>query len=630
MNKGSYSSIKSKFIMLLTFISMFFITIVSTKAAGGTLGGKTIAYEINSIALEGDYIDVKGFLYYYGENHVNNGQSYYVKVHSGNNYIGTYKDLNDVYLDHTDFNWYDDGARPNYTYRDVGFHFRIPAKDLVNSGYSTFKLEVHINKSGRGDKGKDVAYVSPNRVYDNENYKMTFEGNSQTSGFYINANELRVRTGPSTSYKVLNINNQNRFWLHGDTYSYSNGTITDSSFNSSVRTTWFKCRLREGGYESEPNYNKKLYRVHPSSTGAYYGWVSSNFTEYGSEDFVIRIAKKRPKIKIRYSMNGGYLDSQHGAGISNSGNYITLNGSYDVQTLADGQRDKYGLCDYNNKNYINIARTGYHIEPGKEWKVGSKVFNQNTELGYDDLYPYANSSSIVAAYANWIPNKYKVDLNSNLDGVHIDKLTVATADVYVNGKLVANDVTDFYEDIDYGSKVEIKDIKTNKGYTYKGGVISGTVSTDGLKLEPKFTTNYYNNNIEHWAWGFMNGEGTDANKEGIKIGDTRYVEKFGNTFVLDESNSVRIPKGYSLVNKFSTKSINGNLSYLPFGTKITQTYNNMSFKYDYIPNRYSIRYNLDGGTVEGNPESYTVLYGVKFKTPSKQGYRFLGWQNIYG
>lgn len=57
----------------------------------------------------------------------------------------------------------------------------------------------------------------------------------------------------------------------------------------------------------------------------------------------------------------------------------------------------------------------------------------------------------------------------------------------------------------------------------------------------------------------------------------------------------------------------------------------MNFEYDYFSTDYTITYNLDGGTnSSSNPDSYTVLYGVKFADPSKKGYDFLGWYDANG
>ena len=46
-------------------------------------------------------------------------------------------------------------------------------------------------------------------------------------------------------------------------------------------------------------------------------------------------------------------------------------------------------------------------------------------------------------------------------------------------------------------------------------------------------------------------------------------------------------------------------------------------KYNIV--KYDITYNLDGGSVSGNPTKYTIEDTITLKNPSKQGYTFAGW-----
>ena len=106
----------------------------------------------------------------------------------------------------------------------------------------------------------------------------------------------------------------------------------------------------------------------------------------------------------------------------------------------------------------------------------------------------ANGGS-VTLYAQWTKNSYYLDLNGRLDGKSTGNITgYGTADIYVDGVQKANDVTDFYQKIPYGSKYEIKDIKVVTGHTYVGvhsGSITGTIGTSNVGVVLEFKTNKY-------------------------------------------------------------------------------------------------------------------------------------------
>ena len=83
-------------------------------------------------------------------------------------------------------------------------------------------------------------------------------------------------------------------------------------------------------------------------------------------------------------------------------------------------------------------------------------------------------------------DSYYLDLNGIIDGVSKDSTSgFGTADVYVNGALVADDVSDYYVAYTPGTTYEIKDIKTVGCYAYKGNAsYSGTInSTTNINLE---------------------------------------------------------------------------------------------------------------------------------------------------
>ena len=104
---------------------------------------------------------------------------------------------------------------------------------------------------------------------------------------------------------------------------------------------------------------------------------------------------------------------------------------------------------------------------------------------------------------------------------------------------------------------------------------------------------------------------------------------------MDASKATRIPNGYRLNTTFGTSAISGSWGSYNIGTRVTQKSYGMWYEYYYVPNTYSISYNLAGGkNHSSNPSSYNVLYGVTLQNPTRTGYTFAGWYEgntrVYG
>lgn len=94
--------------------------------------------------------------------------------------------------------------------------------------------------------------------------------------------------------------------------------------------------------------------------------------------------------------------------------------------------------------------------------------------------------SVKVAPANYL------DLNGFIDGANATNIrNFGTADIYINGKLVANDVGDYYTKWPNGTTYEIKDIKAATGCTYNGvtvGSLSGTINGSLVVVRLSFST----------------------------------------------------------------------------------------------------------------------------------------------
>ena len=114
---------------------------------------------------------------------------------------------------------------------------------------------------------------------------------------------------------------------------------------------------------------------------------------------------------------------------------------------------------------------------------------------------------------------YEIDLNGSIDGTKYWGLeNFATADVYIDDKLVSNDCNDFYKSYPKGTKYKITDIRAKSGYTYTGAkTISGT-----LNGNRDITLSFKKSQPSGWSANFRMKSGAYTNAydgvNGSKVG----------------------------------------------------------------------------------------------------------------
>lgn len=136
-------------------------------------------------------------------------------------------------------------------------------------------------------------------------------------------------------------------------------------------------------------------------------------------------------------------------------------------------KDKNGELPYNidKKSFsIDNSRSASDIPLNEEFNIASKT---NTKVsGY-----YTDSLTFDITSESY---KYRLDVNGNLDdnGIGDGRLDdFGRFDVYLNGKLVKENVEDFCEPIPYGTTWEIKNIRSLDGYHYKE---DSSIKTKGI------------------------------------------------------------------------------------------------------------------------------------------------------
>ena len=220
--------------------------------------------------------------------------------------------------------------------------------------------------------------------------------------------------------------------------------------------------------------------------------------------------------------------------------------------------------------------------------------------------------------ANWTVNNYVFDLNGILDGSSNGGIAeYGTADVYINGVLKADNVSDFCQEIPYGSTYEIKDIKATAGHVYAGTdqALKGTMGTSRVNISLKFNT-------KKTVVNFMrNYNSSDATKSS----ETYTYGVSGQSF----SNRGYSRTGYTLLGWAESQTASKETYSVNCGVAsswIDAHYPSINLYAVWSKNTYNITYNLNGGTVSGNPETYQVdTADITLKNPSRTGYTFIGW-----
>ena len=330
-------------------------------------------------------------------------------------------------------------------------------------------------------------------------------------------------------------------------------------------------------------------------------------------------------------------------------------------------KDKNGELPYNidKKSFsIDNSRSASDIPLNEEFNIASKT---NTKVsGY-----YTDSLTFDITSESY---KYRLDVNGNLDdnGIGDGRLDdFGRFDVYLNGKLVKENVEDFCEPIPYGTTWEIKNIRSLDGYRYKDssdirtkGVAGDVVEWEGdllgdtsiyrityvnLKFySNKLTINYHADGAQSWKTANVNNA-SEIDVTGKDIMETEAL-KYDELYSEDAENQhfcsiARIKRdGYTA--KANTWKVGQNGSLEVQDNKILQKAQDVAkycgvlneFKKNdttidlypiWIPNTYTLTYDLNGGSFNAST-TQLFKYGngdaISSEIPNKAGYDFVGWK----
>ena len=308
-------------------------------------------------------------------------------------------------------------------------------------------------------------------------------------------------------------NKSNNPWFHVVTYGSKDDPYNASTFGL-TRTgyTFVRWQNEKTGtdYDQDTQYDSTVYQGSSSSE------TTANTS---SVNCYVKAIWSLDNYSIGYNLNGGSI----------SGQRTSYNVESSAYTLPTPSRTGYTFTGWTGSNG-NTPQKSVTIAKGS---TGNKSYT-----------------------ANWSVNMYYFDLNGYLDGnTALSIEGFGTCDIYMNGTLVANDVTDFWQQYAYGTRYEIKDIKTATGKQYLGvysGSLSGTITGQtGVYLS--FKTN--STTIQYDANG---GSGAPGNQTKVA----------GQTLTLSSTKPTR--SGYTFR---GWKEITKTNKYYQPGSSYTNDYN---------------------------------------------------------
>jgi len=410
------------------------------------------------------------------------------------------------------------------------------------------------------------------------------------------------------------------------------GTIGDKTYKATwTLTTYTITYNAEGGIldgENQTTSNNGMIGLMPTPSKSGYtflGWYNEGNEKVSENTKITANVTLYAKWQIEtytisYDLDGGAV----------SDNPSTYTVETDNITLKNPTKEGHTFLGWIGSNLTNPS-TSVTIPKGT---IGNKNYK-----------------------ATWTETKYTIKFNTNggvLDGESetitdnglIPSMPAATKKGYTflgwytsdNQKVTEN--TKIFSDITLTAKWDI--ITYNITYDLDGGTVSGnpstyTVETDNITLK--------NPTKEGYTFVGWIGTGVTEPLKNVVInkgtmGDRSYRATWTPVTYTIKFNA----NGGIIEGNYQTITNNGTIGSMPTPTKKGYTFlgwytsdnqkvtestkinKDITLMAKWQLNEYTITYDLDGGTVSGNPNTYTIETNeITLKNPSKQGYTFIGW-----
>ena len=517
-------------------------------------------------------------------------------------------------------------------------------------------------------------------------FKDDSSGHCYHVGYYIGNNKVIESTTDGTYNTQIstidsnghsNLRSSSWTWTsHGKVpwISYSGGSYisqcTEYPSYCTVKITDSTCKIKSLPCSVNTDSSSETVEV-PAVNDTY---TAEKLYKNTASNYWYQVKCKNGKIGYLYADDCKYVSSIFS---DVSGNNLSIPSTLSVGSFFPVSGTV--TTTYNNISnvslyiYAGTATSGKH-ETGDQMSVDTKTFNlerldekveynklssgthnyvlRATTYGYYATGPQTattdNSTKIIKQQTFTVGNqtKYYLDVNGLLDGDEVGNVAgYGTFDVYINGELKANDVTDYYTQWPTGTKYEIKDIKTVTGHSYIGtvqGALSGSVGSSTVSIRLSFTSGYkltfLTNGGQFPSAGtaesinrFNEGRGAGQlvvfteGTDGTTVGTNTYgfevaVNKGGKVIAkrnYGDTNTLTVPAGGFVLSGHggSTEQKGGFVNRIQIGDFVAIERSEM-MAYHYTDYEEYLANHKRGNTNEG----YDVL-----PIPKKTGYYFNGW-----
>ena len=231
---------------------------------------------------------------------------------------------------------------------------------------------------------------------------------------------------------------------------------------------------------------------------------------------------------------------------------FAVTGKMDAQTELDvsvSSQNGYKLKNKNQEISYSLDKGSFHIDNIKSADMKSFDENFNITLANTNTNYSGNYKDRLTFNIGSNKYTYELDMNSILDGVREnERHNYGTVDVYINGVLTAENVSDFKEILNYGDTYEFKNIKATDGHHFVGinscanTSIKGCIGADTNYLETKrdnpynlvapiyfefntnkLTINYHADGAQSWKTSNTNNA-TELDVSGKDIMETEHLK----------------------------------------------------------------------------------------------------------